>query len=121
MQTGVRTMGSEAVARRGVAAGGRTAAGVARRRGMKLGLIRPITLWPFPKKAFDALGEQVKGFLCVEMSILGQMVDDVALAAKKAGYFVPTWCYACGGGVPSVKSVLSVFDDVKSGALKERY
>lgn len=53
---------------------------VARRRGMKLGLIRPITLWPFPKKAFDALGEQVKGFLCVEMSILGQMRDDVVLA-----------------------------------------
>ena len=41
----------------------------ARAQGIKLGLIRPITLWPYPKKAFDALGDQVKGFLVVEMSI----------------------------------------------------
>ncbi len=52
----------------------------ARAQGIKLGLIRPITLWPFPRKAFDALGEQVKGFISVEMSILGQMADDVILA-----------------------------------------
>ena len=41
---------------------------MARREGIKLGLIRPITLWPYPKKAFDALGEQVKAYLVVEMS-----------------------------------------------------
>ena len=40
---------------------------------MKLGLIRPITLWPYPKKAFEALGPQVKAFLDIEMNILGQM------------------------------------------------
>ena len=54
----------------------------ARDKGLKVGLIRPITLWPFPEKAFDALGEQVKSFLAVEMSILGQMREDVILACK---------------------------------------
>lgn len=52
----------------------------ARREGIKLGLIRPITLWPYPKKAFDKLGSQVKAFLDVEMNILGQMKDDIILA-----------------------------------------
>ena len=78
---------------------------VARRRGMKLGLIRPITLWPFPKKAFDALGEQVKGFLCVEMSILGQMRDDVVLAC---GNRRPGEDYGEFANVPSVDVILEM-------------
>ena len=52
----------------------------ARKEGIKLGLIRPITLWPYPKKAFEALGPQVKAFLDIEMNILGQMTDDIILA-----------------------------------------
>ena len=52
----------------------------ARKEGMKLGLIRPITLWPYPKKAFEDLGPQVKAFLDIEMNILGQMTDDIILA-----------------------------------------
>lgn len=78
---------------------------VARRRGMKLGLIRPITLWPFPKKAFDALGEHVKGFLCVEMSILGQMRDDVVLAC---GNRRPVEDYGEFANVPSVDVILEM-------------
>ena len=78
---------------------------VARRRGMKLGLIRPITLWPVPKKAFDALGEQVKGFLCVEMSILGQMRDDVVLAC---GNRRPVEDYGEFANVPSVDVILEM-------------
>lgn len=78
---------------------------VARRRGMKLGLIRPITLWPFPKKAFDALGEQVKGFLCVEMSILGQMRDDVVMAC---GNRRPVEDYGEFANVPSVDVILEM-------------
>ena len=54
----------------------------AREQGLRLGMIRPITLWPFPEKAFASLGDQVKGLLCVEMNILGQMKDDVVLALK---------------------------------------
>lgn len=52
----------------------------ARNNGFKLGLIRPITLWPFPEKAFHGVNPKVKGYLSVEMSILGQMVDDIKLA-----------------------------------------
>lgn len=51
----------------------------AREEGVRLGLIRPITLWPFPVKAFEE-AKAAKAFLTVEMNILGQMVDDVKLA-----------------------------------------
>ncbi len=54
---------------------------MAREQGMKVGLIRPITLWPFPVKAFDAC-PNAKTFMTVEINILGQMVDDVKLAVK---------------------------------------
>lgn len=52
---------------------------MARAEGLKLGLIRPITLWPYPVKAFEEL-KNVKAFVVVEINILGQMVDDVKLA-----------------------------------------
>ena len=52
---------------------------IARAEGLKLGLIRPITLWPFPVKAFKE-AKAAKAFLTVEMNILGQMMDDVKLA-----------------------------------------
>ena len=76
---------------------------LARREGIKLGLIRPITLWPYPKKAFDALGEQVKAFLAVEMSILGQMVDDVILAT---GNRRPVESYGEFANVPDSRVIL---------------
>ena len=75
----------------------------ARAKGIKLGLIRPITLWPFPKKAFEQLGSQVKGFLCVEMSILGQMCDDVILAT---GNKHPVESYGEFANVPSEEVIL---------------
>jgi len=52
----------------------------ARKQGIKLGLIRPITLWPFPTKAFEQL-DKVKGILSVELSA-GQMIEDVKLAVN---------------------------------------
>lgn len=53
-----------------------------RQKGVKVGLLRPITLWPFPTKKIQELVEQgVKGFLSVEMSA-GQMVEDVRLAVN---------------------------------------
>lgn len=63
----------------------------ARAQGIKLGLIRPITLWPFPQKAFDALGSQLKGFIGVEMNILGQMREDIVLACGNK-YPVESYC-----------------------------
>lgn len=53
----------------------------ARKEGIKVGLLRPITLWPYPKNAFDQL-PHVKAFLDAEMNILGQMKDDIILADK---------------------------------------
>ena len=55
---------------------------LARKEGIKVGLLRPITLWPFPKKELDAFVKKgVKGFLSVEMSA-GQMVEDVRLVVN---------------------------------------
>ena len=60
----------------------KSAIAIARKEGVKLGLLRPITLWPFPQKAFDELeaGGKVKAILDVERNILGQMKDDIVLA-----------------------------------------
>ncbi len=52
-----------------------------RNEGLKVGLFRPITLWPFPKKQIESLCEQVKSFYVVEMSA-GQMIEDVKLAVN---------------------------------------
>lgn len=82
---------------------------MARAKGVKLGLIRPITLWPFPKKAFDAVTDHVKGFLCVEMSILGQMVDDVILAT---GNKRPVESYGEFANVPSSEIILTRVDEM---------
>ncbi|MTI69136.1 MAG: 3-methyl-2-oxobutanoate dehydrogenase subunit VorB [Firmicutes bacterium] len=56
--------------------------------GLKVGLIRPITLWPFPESAFEKITDKTKGLLAVEMST-GQMIDDVKIAikGKKPVYF----------------------------------
>ena len=59
-----------------------------RREGVKVGLIRPVSLWPFPDEAFEKVVDKAKGFLTVEMST-GQMVEDVRLAVngRKPVYF----------------------------------
>jgi 2-oxoglutarate ferredoxin oxidoreductase subunit alpha len=55
---------------------------LAREKGIKVGLLRPITLWPFPKKPIDELTKNgIKGFLTVEMSA-GQMIEDVKLVVE---------------------------------------
>lgn len=54
---------------------------MAREKGMKVGLIRPITLWPFPTEAFKK-ALYAKLFLSVEINILGQMADDIRLAVE---------------------------------------
>jgi len=54
---------------------------MAREKGIKAGLFRPITLWPYPKKRLNELANRVKNFLVVEMS-LGQMIEDVKLSIE---------------------------------------
>jgi 2-oxoglutarate ferredoxin oxidoreductase subunit alpha len=53
----------------------------ARDKGINVGLLRPITLWPFPSERIAELADQVQGILTVEMSA-GQMVEDVRLAVE---------------------------------------
>jgi len=50
--------------------------------GLKVGIIRPKTLWPYPYKAFEQIGHNCKAVICAEMNIIGQMIDDVRIAAK---------------------------------------
>lgn len=60
----------------------RSAVKKARSRGLRVGLVRPITLWPFPEKAIEAaLASGARAFLSVEMN-MGQMVDDVRLVVN---------------------------------------
>jgi len=81
----------------------------ARAKGIKAGMIRPITLWPFPKKAFEARVDQCKAFISVEMN-MGQMIDDVKLAVecKKPVYL----CNRVGGMIPTPEEVLSKIEEV---------
>jgi 2-oxoglutarate ferredoxin oxidoreductase subunit alpha len=75
----------------------------ARQEGIKVGWIRPITLWPFPTEQISKAAEEFRFFLVVELSC-GQMVEDVKLAV--AGK-VPVLFYGRpGGGVPTVEQVL---------------
>ena len=55
----------------------------ARAKGLKVGLIRPITLWPFPVKAFEE-AKNAKAYLTNEMNLLGQTMDDIRLATGAA-------------------------------------
>lgn len=67
----------------------------ARENGIKVGLIRPITLFPFPEKALAAAAEKAKAFISVELN-MGQMADDVKLAVKCKK---PVYFYGRTGGV----------------------
>ncbi len=60
----------------------RTAVDMARAEGIKVGLMRPVTLFPFPKKAYAELSSRCKNWLTIELST-GQMVDDVRLAVQR--------------------------------------
>ena len=76
---------------------------MARAEGIKAGLLRPITLFPYPKKRLNELADRVKGMLAVEMSA-GQMVEDVMLSVNgktKVGHYG-----RMGGMIPTPEEVL---------------
>lgn len=78
----------------------------AREAGVKVGLIRPITLWPFPTKVLGEYSHKVKGMMVVELNA-GQMVEDVRLAAEGR---VPVYHYGrMGGIVPNPQEVMDAF------------
>ena len=67
----------------------------AREQGIKVGLFRPITLWPFPEKKLHELAKTKKGILVVEINA-GQMVQDVRLAVNGQ---TPVEHFGCLGGI----------------------
>jgi len=80
---------------------------IARKKGIKVGLIRPITLFPFPEEIIAAYATKVKGFLSVEFNA-GQMVNDIRLAANgktKVEYFG-----RMGGIVPNPNEVAEALE-----------
>jgi 2-oxoglutarate ferredoxin oxidoreductase subunit alpha len=84
------------------------------KEGIKVGLIRPITLWPFPKCAFDEAIDKTKhGFISIELSA-GQMVEDVALsvAGRKPVHFYGR----TGGMVPVPAEIAKKIKEIVGGA-----
>ena len=84
----------------------------ARKEGIKAGLIRPITVWPFPQKPISELAEKVKGFISVELS-MGQMIEDIMLAenCKRPVEL----CFRAGGMIPSPEQVLDSIRKMQGG------
>lgn len=80
----------------------------ARAKGIKVGMIRPITLWPFPKKPLAKAADKCKAFISVEMN-MGQMIEDIELAirCKKPVYL----CNRVGGMIPSPEEVLAKIEE----------
>ncbi|MDD5718861.1 MAG: 3-methyl-2-oxobutanoate dehydrogenase subunit VorB [Candidatus Krumholzibacteria bacterium] len=84
----------------------------AREAGLKVGLLRPITIWPFPSQAVAEAAQKAKQILVVELST-GQMVEDVQLAVLGR---CPVHFYGrCGGMVPSSNEILSECERILAG------
>jgi len=81
----------------------KTAIQILRKKGVRAGLIRPITLYPFPYKAFEDIASRVKKILVAEMS-LGQMVEDVKLGV--CGRVHVRFYGRTGGMVPSYEELV---------------
>ncbi|MBP5153983.1 MAG: 3-methyl-2-oxobutanoate dehydrogenase subunit VorB [Lachnospiraceae bacterium] len=90
----------------------KNAISVLRAQGIKVGLIRPITVWPFPKKAIAEAAEQVSAFLSVELS-MGQMIEDVRLAENCRRPVA--LCRRTGGMIPTPEQIIESVKRLKGG------
>ncbi|MGN0444569.1 MAG: 3-methyl-2-oxobutanoate dehydrogenase subunit VorB [Acutalibacteraceae bacterium] len=83
-----------------------------RRQGIKAGLIRPITVWPFPKMPIKEAADKVKAFVSVELS-MGQMIEDIRLAqdCKKPVVL----CNRAGGMIPSPEQIIDTVKNLEGG------
>lgn len=88
---------------------------IARSKGQKVGMIRPITLYPFPVKAFENL-DSVKAFASVEMSCLSQMIEDVALTVRGK---VPVYPIRGGTKIYEASDVCASIDAILAGTAQE--
>lgn len=81
---------------------------LAEKDNIKVGIVRPVTIWPFPYKALYEAAQKTKKVLCLEMSV-GQMLDDVKIALN--GSKPVELYYRVGGNIPKTKDV---YEKVKS-------
>ncbi len=83
-----------------------------RKQGIKAGLIRPITVWPFPAKPIKEAADKVKGFISVELS-MGQMIEDIRLAedCKKPVVL----CNRAGGMIPTPEQIIETVKNMQGG------
>ncbi len=91
-----------------------TAVKMARAQGIPVGLLRPITLWPFPEIRLSQLADEARGFLCVEMNT-GQMIDDVKIAV--AGQCPVEFYGRTGGMVPLPDEVFAAIAKLDQATL----
>lgn len=83
-----------------------------RAKGIRAGLIRPITVWPFPKKPIAEAAGKVRAFVSVELS-MGQMIEDVRLSenCKKPVYL----CNRAGGKIPNPGEIIACVEKIAKG------
>lgn len=90
----------------------KSAVRAARKQGMKLGLIRPISVWPYPRKAFENIPDHMRGYVTVEMSISTQMGEDILLACKHRR---PLYGHLTAVKVPTAEGIISYCKEVLAG------
>ena len=90
----------------------RNAVNELRRQGIKAGLIRPITVWPFPVKPIREAADHVKAFVSVELS-MGQMIEDVRLAEECKKPVV--LCNRAGGMIPTPGQIIETVKNLQGG------
>lgn len=83
-----------------------------REMGIKAGLIRPITVWPFPVKPIREAADKVRAFVSVELS-MGQMIEDVRLASECKKPVV--LCNRAGGMIPSPEQIVETVKGLQKG------
>lgn len=83
-----------------------------RKQGLKLGLIRPKTLWPYPRKAFKKLPETLKGLVTVEMNMMSQMKEDVIISCENK---YPVYSAATAQHMPEVNQLIDYAKNIIDG------
>lgn len=94
----------------------KSAVRMARKEGFKLGLLRPITVWPFPRQGFELLPKSVQAFVTVEMSMSSQMGLDVLLATKHSK---PLYSYLTTKFIPKAEDIVAYCKDIKAGKIQQ--
>ena len=85
----------------------------ARSEGLRLGLIRPISVWPYPEKAFAHAPEGLKGYVSVEMSLSAQMGQDILLATR---FRKPVYACLTTLNLPTAEGIIDYCRGIIAGA-----